>query len=107
MHHFSYAARIVSPFYFLNTLTGFLCGDAFEGNLLHVPSRAGAPAPHHRPSYYQRQHHRQLHRGSLKRGREPVELTFMRKALSLGFEVAEPYDDSECYDFILESQDDS
>src|SRR5882724_5590138 len=107
MHHLSYVARIVSPFYFLNTLTGFLCGDALEGRFLLVPRRAGALAPQHQPPHYHPLHHHQLHRGSPKRGREPVEVTFVHKALSLGFEVAQPYDDSECYDFILESQDES
>jgi hypothetical protein len=107
MHHFSYVARIFSPFYFLNPLTGFLCGDDLEGHLLHVPKRA-APASHHHSPHQQPLDHQHLHRvGSPKRGRELVEVTFVHKALSLGFEVAKPYDDSECYDFILESQDES
>jgi hypothetical protein len=42
-----------------------------------------------------------------KRRGELVELAFMRKAVSLGFGVAKPYGDSECYDFVLDSQLDS
>jgi hypothetical protein len=34
---------------------------------------------------------------------ELAELAFLHKAASLGFGVAKPYGDSECYDFILDS----
>src|SRR2546423_15672249 len=41
---------------------------------------------------------------SPKRRGEVVELAFMHKAIGLGFGVAMPYGDSECYDFILASR---
>jgi hypothetical protein len=34
---------------------------------------------------------------------ELAELAFLHKAASLGFGVAKPYGDSECYDFVLDS----
>src|SRR5437867_12101805 len=40
-------------------------------------------------------------RSSKRRG-EVVELAFLYKAVSLGFGVAKPYGDSECYDFIVD-----
>ena len=44
---------------------------------------------------------------SPKRRGEVVELAFLCKAVSLGFSVAQPYGDSECYDFIVHSRADS
>ena len=44
---------------------------------------------------------------SSKRRGEVVELAFLYKAVSLGFGVAKPYGDSECYDFIVDSSRDS
>jgi len=44
---------------------------------------------------------------SSKRRGEVVELAFLYKAFSLGFGVAKPYGDSECYDFIVDSSRDS
>ena len=45
-------------------------------------------------------------RSSKRRG-EVVELAFLYKAVSLGFGVAKPYGDSECYDFIVDWSGDS
>src|SRR3989442_7655973 len=45
-------------------------------------------------------------RSSKRRG-EVVELPFLYKAVSIGFGVAKPYGDSECYDFIVDWSGDS
>jgi hypothetical protein len=44
---------------------------------------------------------------SAQRRGELVELAFSQKAVILGFGVAKPYGDSECYDFILDSREHS
>ena len=90
MCNFMYLFHIFSPFLFPQQFNWFLGGEAMGKSFLHVQTGR-----------------RPRNTISSSAGGELAELVLVRKALSLGFEVARRYGDSEWYDFILESRDET